>query len=136
MEEQTDHKVSKFSSGINILLRIDSIWKDANTHSRAGHFEKWNLDLDNIWRELAADLIAKKKYDEKSKIFYEFDEKLAKTGAFLDTGMPGFKKPEQKDIKNRSEQYKLLCKKELFLRTVENDVGKGTTWDDDEDDEF
>jgi len=56
MTEENEPLISKHSSGISILIRVDGLWKDANNHSRNGLFDKWNRDLDAIWRELARDL--------------------------------------------------------------------------------
>ena len=38
-------KVQKFSSGLNIILRIDILWKDTHKHSRDGKYSQWNADL-------------------------------------------------------------------------------------------
>ena len=36
----------------------------------------------------------------------------------------------------RAEQYKILNEKELFLKRLENELGKGTTFDDGDEDDF
>ena len=132
---EDEKKVSKYSSGVNILLRLDQLWKDANIHSRSGKYSKWTEDLDVIWRELARDL-SDTDYDSKKKIFDEFDSDLIKLGKFNDSGPDNFDEEDPKVPENRAKQYKILNNKELFLRRLEGELGKGTTWDDDDDDGF
>ena len=135
MEEKEEQKISKYNSGVAIQIRIDSLWKDANNHSRAGLFYKWNLDLDAIWRELARD-IKEKDYQGKKEKYDEFDTKLVETGKFKDYGGEGFKKEENDDLQKRGKQYKILMEKELFLKRLENELGKGTAYDEGDDYDF
>ena len=142
MEEE--NRTSKFSSGLNIISRLDELWKMCHKFKREGKYADWNDELDTVWLELARDLDEKEYNDElnekkeviskgyKSK-FNEFENKLKSLLPFNDN-MRGFSKPDDGDIKRRNEQYKILMEKELFLRRLENFVGKGTAWDDDEDD--
>ena len=135
MAEDQEAQISKHSSGVSILIRIDGLWKDANYHSCSGQYSKWNTKLDVIWRELARDL-NDTDYKTKKIEFDAFDKKLTKTGQFKDSGGDTFDGLKQDEIKKRSEQYKILNDKELFLKRLENKLGKGTTWDDGEDDDF
>lgn len=132
---EDEKKISKFSSGVNILIRLDLLWKDANLHSRIGKYSKWNEDLDVIWRELARDL-TDDEYGNKKTVFDEFDAELIKLGRFNDNGPDSFDEQDPKIPENRAKQYKILNDKELFLRRLEGELGKGTTWDDDDDDGY
>lgn len=149
--EQTEKKISRFSSGLNILMRLDSLWKDTHKHSRGGQFQHWNDDLDRIWLELARDLKQDEYYDinkdgevekEKGKVFKEgyktqfeaFDKKLKDLMPFEDSGSIGFIPPDKSIKKKRSEQYQVLMEKQLFLARLENELGKGTTYEDEDDD--
>jgi len=134
-EEEHESQISKHSSGVSIIIRIDGLWKDANIHSRAGLFSKWNTDLDVIWRELARD-IKEKDYKKKKEEFDDFDKNLVLSGTFKDTGSDTFDELPKDDITNRSKQYQILNDKELFLKRLENFLGKGTTWDDEDDDDI
>lgn len=150
--EEEEKKVSKFSSGLNILQRVDELWKNCHNYKRNGFYYKWNEELDSVWLELARDLKPFEYYDtddddeitkDKSKVknkgyktqFDEFEDKLKKLLPFSDSGGFGFQQPSQKDINKRNEQYKVLMEKQLFLARLENELGKGTSWDE-EDDEF
>ena len=101
MEEVVEQQISKHSSGVSIVIRIDGLWKDANNHSRAGQYSKWNSDIDAVWRELARDVKAAD-YDKKQKEFDAFDDDLVKTGVFKDHGSDTFNEPSMEDNEKRS----------------------------------
>ena len=139
--EEGEVKTSKYNSGIAIIYRLDGLWKDVNLHSRAGQFSKWNIDLDKIWCELARDISPKEYDDKKDKEgvvikkgyktqFDEVDNKALSFGNFNDNIQDSFNKLTPQDIKIRENQYKALTEKELFLRRLENHVGKGTAFED------
>lgn len=143
-EEENEERISKFSSGINILKRLDSLWKKTHLYIENNYYEKWNTVLDIIWLELSRDL-KKEDYEDsknskgeeiigKENQFANFDKELAKIGQFTDRGYSGFQEPTQ-DIKDkRNKQYKLLMEKQKFLARLENELGKGTSWGESEDD--
>ncbi len=146
MEENEEQIKSKYSSGINIILRLDQLWKDTHLHSRIGVYSKWNSDLDCIWLELARDY----KDDDKDKDtngekgnfknikeeFDSFDTEIKAKGGFKDKKPEGFKKLSPEEIESRDEIYKILMKKQLFLARLENKLGKGTTLDEGDDYDF
>ena len=129
MQVEEEKKISKYSSGISIQIRLDTLWKDANNHSRLGLFSKWNADLDTIWRELARD-IAEKEYENYKSKFDAYEVELIKLGNFEDALSNGFEPIDNNKIIKRAKQYKILSEKELFLKRLENHLGKGTTFDD------
>lgn len=141
--DENEQLVSKYSSGVNINLRLDQLWKDSHLHSRNGNYNTWNLDLDCIWSELARDLGDKenkkkdvRSYEEIEKEFAKFEEEILKNGVIKDTQQKGFAKATEKELKSRAEHYKVLRKKQLFLARLENKVGKGTTWNNNEEDDI
>ena len=147
MPQEEEQQVSKYNSGINIIMRLDALWKDTHRYSRLGLFSKWNETLDRIWLELARDIKASKyekefedkngdKHEGYKKVFDSFDEKMKKQLPIEDSLDNEFKKRNPDQIKKRDEQYKVLMEKELFLRRLENELGKGTAWDDDDEDGF
>lgn len=137
MEQQQleDTKISKYSSGVNIIIRLDGLWKDANNHSRLGLFQKWNNDLDRIWCELARDL-KDDEYNSYKNTFDTFDKKIADIGKFEDNAGDSFEPLKEDQIGKRNRHYKTLMEKDLFLRRLENHLGKGTTFEDESDDDF
>ncbi len=135
MAEGEEVLISKHSSGVSIIIRIDGLWKDANIHSCAGQYSKWNTKLDVIWRELARD-IQEDDWEAKKTDFDKFDKQLAEAGQFKDGGSETFNDIDQDAVTNRSKHYKILNDKELFLKRLENKLGKGTTFHDGDEDDF
>jgi len=144
--EDGEQKISKYSSGVSILIRLDQLWKDTHKHARSGVYKMWNEDLDCIWRELARDIDTKKFNDgkgddgktilgNKSK-FNSFQGKLKKLGGFEDEGGEGFQSMKTTAVENREEQYQILMDKQLFLARLENELGKGTTFGEGDEDDF
>ena len=157
MENEEETKVSKYNSGIAKLMRLNTLWIDVNNHSRQNQYAKWNEDLDRIWSELSADLKdyeekesnkgkERKRIDEKGKkILYfneesakikQFDTDLANLGKFVDKEPEGFKLITEEMKKNRAKQYRILMDKEIYIRKLENQLGKGTAWEDEDEDSW
>jgi hypothetical protein len=134
--EENELIKSKYNSGINKIIRIDSLWKDVNTHKRTGLFVKWNEDLDCIWCELSSDAKKKGIFKAKQEEFEKFNKELKDIGTINDKGKVGFKKVEDEEKNKRAKHYKTLSDKEIFLRLLEEDVGKGSSWDDSDEDDF
>ena len=123
MEEE---KVSIFNSGIQQLQRIGELWTDAHRHSRQGLLDSWNWDLDRVWCEVAADLNEDKERDnEKIKKSDDINLQISNLKSKLASG-----KMRLKDYS--TEFYKLLMSKELMYRRLQNDLGKGTAYYEDE----
>jgi hypothetical protein len=127
---------SKYNSGVAKMIRMDAIWKDVNRHKRSGEYSKWNEDLDTVWCELTADAKKKNVLKQKSKEFNEKNQAIAELGSFNDTSNLSFRVPTNEDNLKRIKQYQKLMDKEIFLRILEEELGKGTAWEDDDEDDF
>ena len=132
--EETEIHKSKYNSGVAKEIRRNDLWKDANYHSRSGQFVKWNEDLDTIWRELCADL--KNDFTKREEEFKKFDTELTKIGRIEDNSSNGFAELDKTFYDKRDKHYKELMNKEVFLRRLENELGKGTAYEDDDEDSF
>ena len=132
MNEEETQILSKHNSSVNILIRLDGLWKDANNHRRQGQFSKWNHDLDVIWCELARDL-DNEDFKKKKETFESFERKIGEFGKFDDNAGSRLIQITKSEIINRDKQYKNLMDKDLFLRRLENFLGKGTAWQEEED---
>jgi len=127
MEEvETEIKKSKYNSGLFQISRIHNLWLLCHQASINGNFYRWNIILDRVWCELARDLFERSEdeYNKKSEEFNKFDEQI---GIIKDKN-ESFSEPSKEEIKKRNDQYKILIKKEVFLRKLENELGKGTSW--------
>jgi hypothetical protein len=142
--ENDENKVSKFSSGLNIIMRIDILWKNCQNYKRNGKYLDWNDELDTIWLELARDIKPeeyKDKKDDKEKVieegyetlFNKFDVEIKQYLPFNDS-LIGFNKPSSDTFTRRNKQYEILMKKQLFLARLENSLNKGTTYEEEDDD--
>jgi len=139
--EENEQKVSKYSSGVNINMRLDQLWKDSHNHSRLHNFKLWDLDLDCVWAELARDLKPGKNKNGKTFAeieaeFNQFEEQLKGIGQINDFGGTGFKSASKDDLLKRDKHYKILRNKQIFLARLENDLGKGTSFDEDDEDDM
>ena len=123
---ETLSKSAKFNGAISQIYRLDNLWKDTHIHSRVGKLEEWNWDLDRVWLELAGDLDEESKDNEK---FIEINKKIGDLKQSLKLG---------KTLKESffSSYYNLLNEKELFLRRLQNKLGKGTEYEDEDEDEL
>ena len=131
MTEQNaaQQQVSKYNSAVAQLFRLDELWKDAHRHSRSGKYSEWNADLDMIWSELARDL---KEGCDEEKEYNSFTKKLGEAGKMTKEEVRGFNSTKN----DKAGQYIILLQKEIWLGRLQNQLGKGTKWDEGEDDYF
>ena len=103
--------VSQYNEAGFQIARLNVLWMSCNNFCRVGRLDSWKWTLDRIWIELSPDANKKdeskkkkgKKYFDEVK---ELNEKVAET-------------------KNRAGLYNALQEKEIFLRILQDDVGKG-----------
>jgi len=105
-ELTSDFNEAKFQ-----IYRLHILWLTCNTISNNGELTKWKWKLDTIWRELSPDAIQKDenkeeqdKYTSKLKIL---NDKIAKS-------------------EDNTTIYNALQEKEIFLRCLQEEVGKGS----------
>lgn len=125
-----DRTKSKYNSAISQLYRMDELWRDSHRHSRAGNLKEYNSDLDRVWLELAGDLKPVNKKDRAIILEYkDFNFKIAELNGLLTM--------KRISLSNFSEKlYQLLMEKELFLRRMQNELGKGTAYEDEMEDDW
>ncbi len=124
-------KLSKYNAAIAQLIRMDSIYQDCHKHSRGRDYDSWNEDLDAIWRELAGDI------EEESEHFAKMgllNTQLRALFPLIKPNFKGFNQPAAGDIVRAQKQKAILAQKEVFLRRLQNILGKGTAYDEDDDD--
>ncbi len=129
---------SKINSGMLQVFRLDFLWKEKIKFARLGLYNKWNDILDMVWCELAGDVKIKKK-DKEDKVKNDFDKFSQLTKDYADTiksnsNKRGFGNYEEVDLVNMVKQKKALMNKEIFLRKLQNTQGKGTAYDEEDDD--
>ena len=98
--------ISEFNEAGYQIARLHYIWSQCNYHAIFGNLLKWKWNLDRAWVELYADA------QKKNKTKYEAELKVLNEKITM--------------AKNKSELYQALQDKETFLRTLQDDVGKGS----------
>lgn len=138
--EDTTNKTSFANSAYAQIYRFDEIKKRAQRFALQSNHHLWNIELDNMWRELAADLPQKFGKDEESlkKIYLKFKEinlKILSTYPLISgSAGNGFNVLTEERNKKISLQYRYLNDKEIFLGELQNELGKGTKWADEDSD--
>lgn len=105
-ENYSDKKtlVSEYNEASFQIIRLHSLWTKANNYSMQGNLIGLKWVLDRVWIELSADAKGKKgDYEEGIK---ELNKKIALA-------------------QTNPRLYNALQDKEIFLRCLQEDVGKG-----------
>lgn len=123
-------KMSKINAAALINLILADLWRDSYRHSRMGEFSKWNADLNCLWIELGGDV---KDNSDEERDFEKIENELAQIGSLTRKKVDGFREVEREDQIKSAKQYKLLIKKALFLKRLQNSQGKGTAYKEDAD---
>ena len=128
--DNSDEKISRINSAGLINSILENLWRESYTAMANGDYLKWNSKLDSIWTILGGDCDNGGEEDIKiNKInlgVYEIGSLKSKAGN-------GF---SEKNNPNNSLQYQLLLRKSLFLRRLQNKQGKGTAYQNDDDDDI
>jgi hypothetical protein len=138
MEEYSDamgegdpiSKTSKINAAALINLILADLWRDSYRHSRTGEFSKWNADLNCLWIELGGDV---EDNGDEVKQFEIIESELAQIGSLVKKKADGFKEADNDELIKAAKQYRLLMKKALFLKRLQNKQGKGTAYKDESD---
>jgi len=125
-QETEDEKISRINAAGIINITIENLWRDVFLAMSKGDLVTWNRKLDSIWSILGGDVEEGKAEDIN---FKELNEQLYRTGN-LNHKKTGFKKLEDTEATKMAMQYLILCKKNLFLRRLQNKQGKGTAYQD------
>jgi len=123
--------ISKYNSAVLKNFYLDELWKSAVKNCTQGKYDKWNAYLDMIWGELAGDL------DEKAVEFTKFNRFIMELGATGNLTPPvilGFNIKESNEKK--AKQYLILLNKHLWLKKLQNRLGRGTAYKDEFEDDF
>ena len=130
-EDPEEQKVSRFNAAALINLILSELWKDSYRHSRSGEFSKWNADLNCLWMELAGDVAPD---SEEEKQYDTIEYELASAGSLIGKKLTGFKIISKDEMIRNAKQYRILMKKAVFLKRLQNKQGKGTAYQDSADD--
>jgi len=114
--------ISDFNEAKFQIYRLNLAWIGCRSLSENGLFDKWKWKLDAIWRELSPDAREKDGYKKKYTEWTTEGIKDEKTYIFKVNKL----NDNIANAANRNEKYKALQEKEIFLRCLQDDVGKGS----------
>ena len=113
---------SDFNEAKYQILRLPVLWQSCNNLSQSGQLEQWKWKLDAIWRELSPDAKLKDdNVDEEQDKYFNKVKNINKKIA---------------DSKKNDAIYIALQEKEIFLRCLQEAVGKGGRRSSGEEDDF
>jgi len=125
-----EDKQSRINSAGLINSTLEKLWSESYTSMSNGNYHKWNTKLDSIWAILGGDV---KEGEKEDKAMAEINLSIYQKGSLKSKTGSGF---SEKLNPNNSLQYNLLLKKALFLRRLQNKQGKGTAYENEDDDDF
>jgi len=133
-ENSESRQTSKYNTASLINARLHQSWLKFTLCIESGRFNQSDLILNSLWIELAGDL-EDDEYNSTKDKSDEINNRLFSYGLLRDgDNLKGFNSLEKQDVSNRTKQYKILIEKALFLKRLEKRLGKGTAWNDDQED--
>lgn len=105
---QSETQYSKYNEAAQQISRLHESWLKCSELRRKGRLIDWNFELDNVWTELAGDKNCDKS-DEKT--FYDF--------------IPLYVKAKKE---GSAALYQILLKKHVFLKRLQDQLGKGAAY--------
>lgn len=106
METAEREMISKFNEARMQLFRLNLSWMKCSQFASSGNLIGWKWELDNIWRELASDA---GKGDVEKNLEHNIRVSIA----------------ERKG--SRQLLYKCLNDKQIWLRSIQENAGKGSS---------
>lgn len=126
-QDLDDSRISKINAASLINLTLKDLWEDFYRHLRNLAFSKANADLDCLWVEFGGE---EKDGSETWKEFNKIDQEVSTNYGKIPLVKGGFDKNIQNASPNFAKQYRLLLRKALFLKNLQNSQGKGTAYRD------
>ena len=124
-------KISRINSAGLVNSTLSNLWNDFFGHFKKGQYLSANNDLDCIWTILGGENGIEGKTIENNYKLIEL--KLSKSGSLQDSiKQIGFNLIDEKQVEKFQNQKKILIEKSLFLRRLMNSQGKGTAYDEDD----
>ena len=110
-EEDNKEEFSKYNEASLQILRLHELWLSAEFYARRSMLNPWKYVLDSIWRELNSDVVKMKKPTNVLNKNDKHMEKIAKS-------------------KTKDQKYFVLNNRHIFLKLLQDEVGKGSKYQD------
>lgn len=116
-EQEFSSRKSKINSAGFELERINVLWTKCHAYREQGNLAKYNHELDSVWTEIGSGLHPENKKDRQYiKEMFDLNLKIIK----------------YRNNRNMLNQY--LMKKHIFLKRLQDLQGKGTAYQDEDED--
>ena len=116
-EQEFSSRKSKINSAGFELARMDALWTKCHLYREHGNLAKYNDILDSLWTEIGSGLNPDNKKDNKYiQQMSDFNTKIIR------------------NRKNRNILNQYLMKKHIFLKRLQDLQGKGTAYQDEDED--
>lgn len=108
MDSFSDKKslMSDFNEAAYQIARLNFLWQNSANHAKNGDLYKYKWELDRIWIELSADA-----FQQNKDFYYRANNIHNKIIA---------------NSKSKEQLYTSLQEKEIFLKKLQEKVGKGS----------
>lgn len=127
-------KVSKINSAMLVNLTLNNLWVEYYQYFMQGRFLDANSNLDCIWTILGGESNIQGKDIEVK--YNEIEKELSESGGLQNSiSIKGFNGISKGQITKLINQKNILLKKALFLRRLQNNQGKGTAYEDADEEE-
>ncbi len=120
MSPDNSDSTSVFNEGALQIQRLHSLWLQCGSYARKGDYNKWRWVMDCVWRELSNDALIEFKTD------YSSEEDIKKNKYFVRHGEIDEQIGDAKKSKDGRACYLALSNMEIFLRNLQDIVGKGS----------
>jgi len=119
-------KTSEFNEAIFQLQRLNFIWIDSRKNRENGNYQKYKSNLDSATIELSPDIVRLDNENIMDKNYISYKRKIEQINNEIERSAL---------MRNRNLLYKKLMEKEILLRNIQEDAGKGGKLIDPDDDE-
>jgi hypothetical protein len=127
-------KLSKINSAGLVNSQLSNLWLEFFRHYKEGKFLSANSDLDCLWTILGGEKTIEGSNEEIS--YFKIEGKLNQNGKLKDSlEIRGFGNIDEKQLDILNVQKGILLEKSLFLRRLQNKQGKGTAYNDGDDED-
>lgn len=111
---ESNTQISGYNEAVLQIKRLNDLWLRAEHFANRGNFPRWSWILDSIFRELYPDI--QKLSDKRNKI-----------------KLHDFYMSKIKKSKSRVELYHFLDKRHQLIKLIQDDCGKGSKYQDADD---
>jgi hypothetical protein len=123
MNTNSNNEKSAYNEGLLQIGRLDEVWVACKRRSVNDDLCGWALELEAGWRELSRD--AEKLNNKYKSYIKKYNLLIGKCFKKINSNLGSNTK-----ILNRSLLRQILTEKEILLRRIQDEAGKGSKYED------